>query len=352
MSRDAGGKGPEISVVVPVLDEAPCLEELCSRVVGHLEDEGRSFELIFVDDGSTDETPAILERLSLADGRVGNVRHPRNQGKTLALYQGFDVARGEVCVTIDGDLQDEPENIGRLLEELERGGWDLVSGNRVDRRDNVARRFLSWCYNTLIRVLFGHRFQDVNCGLKAYSRRLYERIELHGGLHRLTPVVAANYGFRVTELPVSHSPRAHGRSRYSLIRYQGLLDVVLLAVLQATQVRPFHAFGGLGLLALVVAVLVGVGCLCLPSTGPVGTLRLGGLLLAQAALVVGALLMVAGLLAELLMGPVRNVEWRRGLVGARRLPRDVEGSGLAAGAGGDGTEEVGPRAGSPGDSSD
>ena len=237
------------------------------------------------------------------------------------MAAGFDYARGRVAVTMDGDLQDEPENIGALVDKVSSQGFDLASGQRITRRDKVSKRAVSWVFNGLVSLIFKARFHDVNSGMKAYSRTLYTRLELRGDLHRLTPVLATVNGFRACEVPVSHSERKAGKSKYMLLRYRGLLDIFSLSALHSTQLRPFHIFGGLGFLSLILCmVLFGIYFLAFRG-GPVGRADLFLLLLGNTLLILGALLVLMGLMAEMLMAPGQGRDWRNRMIREMRLPQ-------------------------------
>lgn len=247
---------PEVSVVVPVFNESENLEALCEEVHAALVSEGTNFELIFADDGSTDETPTILARLASKQPRVRVVTLRRNSGQTAALSAGFDRARGKVLVPMDGDLQNDPADIPRLLRKLNEG-FDVVSGWRRDRKDAlVSRRIPSRIANRLIAWLSGMRLHDFGCTMKAYRREVLDGVRLYGEMHRFVPIYAAWQGARVTELEVNHRPRIGGRSKYGVGRtFRVMLDLVLIRFLDRYAQRPMHLFGGFGLVSLGVAFL-------------------------------------------------------------------------------------------------
>lgn len=243
-----------ISVVVPALNEAPTLEELFKRTRDTLDETGKQFEFIIVDDGSTDGTPVVTRKLIDENPNVTVIRHERNQGKSIALMQAFDAAEGDVLITLDGDLQDKPEMIPRLLKGIEMG-YDLVSGFRVHRRDGLLKRVSSRCYNYLVSRIFKSPLKDVNSGLKAMRAEVYKNLELFGDQHRLIPILATLRGFKCTETPVEHDARKFGRSRYSLFRHRGILDVIVLVAVNAARTRPFHFFCELAFVFWVLAAL-------------------------------------------------------------------------------------------------
>jgi len=236
-----------ISVVVPVQNEERSVALLYDELRSALEPLGEEWEVVFVDDGSTDGTFAALTRLHAAERNVRVVRLRRNFGKAAALSAGFGQAQGQIVVTIDGDLQDDPAEIPRLLAKLEEG-FDLVSGWKTRRRDPVTRRVPSRIFNGVTGWVSGLRLHDMNCGLKAYRSEVVKGLRIYGELHRFIPVLAHYRGFRVAELPVNHRPREHGRSRYGLERYlRGFFDLLTVTFIGRYRTRPLHLFGGLGL---------------------------------------------------------------------------------------------------------
>ncbi|HKP19509.1 MAG TPA: glycosyltransferase family 2 protein [Gaiellaceae bacterium] len=276
-----------ISVVVPVRNEERTVALLLDELDSALQQLEAPWEAIFVDDGSTDGTLAALTRLHAAHDNVTVVRLRRNFGKAAALGAGFAQARGDVIVTVDGDLQDDPAEIPRLLVKLEEG-FDLVSGWKAHRRDPLRRRLLSRLFNAVTRWVSGVRLHDMNCGLKAYRAEVVRGLRLYGELHRFIPVLAHHRGFRIAELPVNHRPRDHGRSRYGLERYlRGFLDLLTVSFLGRYRHRPLHLFGGLGL----ALSLAGAGVLIYLTV-----VKLMGHAIGQRPLLIlGVLLVVVGL---------------------------------------------------------
>jgi dolichol-phosphate mannosyltransferase len=287
-----------ISVVVPVHDEERSIALLYDELRAALEPLEREWEAVYVDDGSTDGTFAALTRLHAEMPNVRVVRLRRNFGKSAALAAGFAQARGEVVVTIDGDLQDDPQEIPKLLAKLEEG-FDLVSGWKARRRDSAAKVFLSRGFNAMTGWLTGVRLHDVNCGLKAYRAEVLRGLRIYGELHRFIPVLAHHRGFRIAELPVNHRPREHGRSRYGLERYaRGFLDLLGVSFMGRYRHRPLHLFGGLGLglgaLGSGILVYLTIDKILGHAIGRRPLLMLGVLLV-----VVGIQLFSLGLISEL-----------------------------------------------------
>jgi glycosyltransferase involved in cell wall biosynthesis len=245
-----------ISVVVPVHDEERSVALLYDELRAALEPLDTLWEAIFVDDGSTDGTFSALTRLHSAASNVRVVRLRRNFGKAAALVAGFDQARGEIVVTIDGDLQDDPAEIPRLLAKLDEG-FDLVSGWKAHRRDRLSRRLLSRVFNAVTSRFSGVRLHDMNCGLKAYRAEVVHGLRLYGELHRFIPVLAHYRGYRIAELPVNHRQREHGRSRYGIERYlRGFLDLLTVSFIGRYRHRPLHLFGGLGLVLTTIGIAI------------------------------------------------------------------------------------------------
>lgn len=240
----------DLTILVPVLDEAGTVEELARRVAASASGLGLDFEILFVDDGSRDGTSDRVRAVRETDARIKLVRLRRNFGKAAALTAGFDRARGRVVVTMDGDLQDDPEELPRLLEALEAGPFDLVSGWKRERRDPLSKTLPSRLFNWATRKLAQVDLHDFNCGFKAYRREVLEEVPIYGELHRYIPVLASRKGFRVGEIAVRHHPRRSGVSKYGWDRfYKGLLDLLTVLFITKYTRRPLHLFGGFGLLS-------------------------------------------------------------------------------------------------------
>ncbi len=250
---DGGLARPRISVIIPVFNELENVEELHARLSAVLQDEA---EFVFVDDGSTDGTHARLAELALLDPRMRVIRLRRNFGQTAALSAGIDHARGELIIPIDGDLQNDPRDIPRLLAKLDEG-YDVVSGWRRHRQDPLRRRLPSQVANRLISAISGVRLHDYGCSLKAYRRDVLEDVRLYGEMHRFVPIYASWQGARVTEIPVDHHPRTRGRSKYGIERtLKVVLDLMVVKFLSSYSTKPIYVFGGFGMLSLTAAVLL------------------------------------------------------------------------------------------------
>ncbi len=287
-----------ISVVVPLLNEERSLETLYEEIAAALEPLDEPFEVVFVDDGSTDGSMDVLTRLNAETTNVVVVHLRRNFGKAAALQAGFLEASGDVVVTIDADLQDDPAEIPRLLAKLDEG-FDLVSGWKAQRNDPFPRRLFSRWFNWATAVVSGVRLHDVNCGLKAYRAEVLQGMRLYGELHRFIPILASYRGFRVAEIPVNHRPREHGSSRYGPERYmRGFFDLLSVTFMGRYRHRPLHLFGGVGLLMGAIGFIILLYLTMLwfwgHGIGQRPLLTLGVLLL-----VVGIQFVSLGLLSEL-----------------------------------------------------
>jgi len=288
-----------LSVVVPLLNEEATLEQLYAELDAALADTGLEWEVVFVDDGSTDGSYRELVRLHAAHLNVRVVRLRRNFGKAAALAAGIDVAAGEIIVTMDADLQDDPAEIPNLLAKLD-DGFDVVSGWKCDRHDPFVRRFVSRIYNSATRLATGVKLHDMNCGLKAYRAEVFEHVHLYGERHRFVPVLAHHLGFSVAELPVNHRPRTNGHSRFGIERYlRAPFDLLTIVFMGRYRHRPLHLFGGVG----VTASLAGAAILAYLTADKIGGAGIGGrplLLLGILLVVVGIQFLSLGLIGEML----------------------------------------------------
>lgn len=313
MRRDGPGKADDrevkmdISVVVPLYNEAESLPELHDRITAALEAAGRSFEVLYIDDGSRDGSFETIRRLRENDGRVRAVRFRRNYGKSAALAVGFEASRGDVVVTMDADLQDDPAEVPGMADLLDEG-FDLVSGWKKTRKDPLSKRIPSKLFNWVTGIVSGLRLHDFNCGLKAYRREVVETIPVYGELHRYLPVLAHWAGFRVTETPVLHHPRKHGQSKFGLGRFtHGFFDLLTVYFVSNFTRRPLHLFGSFGLLAFGAgfAIALYLTWLWLNGVG-IGTRPL--LLFSVLLMVLGIQLVSMGLIAEMIAHQARRTE--------------------------------------------
>lgn len=287
----------ELSVIIPVLNEAENVRELTAAVRGALQ--GMAYEVIWVDDGSTDNTVNEIKHHAGEETRL--LVLTRNFGQTAALAAGIDAAEGTYVVTLDGDMQNNPADIPAMLQKLHEGDWDVVAGNRKNRKDSLLRKIPSALANRLIRRISGVTVQDYGCTLKLFRSSYAKNLDLHGELHRFIPILAALQGARITDMDVSHAPRRFGTSKYGLGRtFHVLSDLFLLFFFQKYLRRPIHFFGPLGGLTLAVGSAISFYLLIVKLSGE----DIGGrplLILGVSLVLAGIQFLTFGLLAELLM---------------------------------------------------
>jgi len=291
----------EISVVIPVLNEQESVSALYEALTATFDSENvQDYEIVFVDDGSHDGTFEVLETLHAQDGWGKVIQFRRNFGKSAALSADFAAAQGVFVFTLDGDLQDNPTEIPHFLAKLDEG-YDLVSGWKYPRHDPISKTLPSKLFNFVVRLTTGVKLHDFNCGFKAYRRAIIEEIDLYGELHRYTPILAHQKGFRVAEIKISHRPRRFGRSKYGFRRFaRGFFDLMTVLFLGAYTWRPLHLFGWAGLGSFMLGFLISLylTVLWFQGQGPIGNrplLTLGVLLL-----IIGIQFFSMGLLAEMI----------------------------------------------------
>jgi glycosyltransferase involved in cell wall biosynthesis len=289
-----------LSVVIPVFNEEGSVGELAKRLTAVLEGMGASYEVIFVDDGSRDRTLEILREANRANPRVKVVRFRRNFGQTAALAAGFDYAAGEIVVTMDGDLQNDPADIPRLVAKIGEG-FDLVNGWRVKRQDTfLTRRLPSMAANWLISRITGVRLHDYGCTLKAFRHEVVKRVSLYGEMHRFIPAIASGIGVEVAELPVNHFPRTTGKSKYGLFRtVKVLLDLITVKFMLSYSTRPIHIFGLIGIVCGALGVGLGAWLSFQRLVMRISLSNRPALLLAILLVFIGVQFVTMGLLAEL-----------------------------------------------------
>jgi glycosyltransferase involved in cell wall biosynthesis len=292
---------PSITIAVPILDEERNVAPLYERIRAAMAGIDRSWELVLVNDGSRDGSAQALDALAEADTRVTVVHFRRNYGQTAAMMAALDLARGSIIVPMDGDLQNDPADIGRLVAKLDEG-FDVVSGWRTDRQDHAIRRNLpSRLANGLISRVSGVRLHDYGCSLKAYRRDVLDGVKLYGEMHRFVPIYAAWNGARVTELPVRHHARVHGESKYGLERVvKVVLDLLVVKFLVRYAGKPIYVFGGFGLLSLACSLASGLWALALKIFASTSLIQTPLPLLCVFLAAIGVLSLLMGLLAEML----------------------------------------------------
>ena len=294
---------PEVSLVVPAHNEAESLPELASRIRAALEPTGRPFEVLLVDDGSTDDTWAAIERLHTEDARFAGIRFRRNYGKSAALAVGFDRARGRYVVTLDADLQDDPAEIPQMLATIDAGA-DLVSGWKQKRHDPLEKTIPSRFFNGVTRLVSGIPLHDFNCGLKAYRAEVVKSVRVYGELHRYIPLLAKWEGYdRIAEQPVQHHARKYGTTNFGLERYlRGFLDLITVVFITRFARRPMLLFGSLGTLAFLGGFAVSAYLTVLKVMGEsIGDRPL--LLFGVMLVLLGVQLFLTGFLGEMIIRP-------------------------------------------------
>ena len=290
-----------LSVLIPVFNEEENILPLYDRLIKALQKAGRPYEILFIDDGSSDGSLEVLLDISKKNPNVKIISLSRNFGQTAALSAGIDVSRGEILIPMDGDLQNDPEDILVLLQKIEEG-YDVVSGWRKDRKDPfLTRRLPSMIANRMISVIGGVRLHDYGCTLKAYKRDILKNIRLYGEMHRFIPIYAQWIGARVSEIPVNHFPRKRGSSKYGMSRIiKVILDLMVVKFLLSYSQKPIYVFGGMGLLMILGAFLSGFYALYLKFFKGVSFILTPLPLLCVLLLMLGFLSILMGFLAEIL----------------------------------------------------
>jgi dolichol-phosphate mannosyltransferase len=312
-----------LSIVIPAKDEEESLPLVVARIIAACRAGGHTLsDIVLVDDGSRDKTWQVMSKLAAEREVIQAIRLRRNFGKATALMVGIGACRGDVIITMDADLQDDPDEISRFVEMLD-GGYDLVSGWKKERNDPLNKTMPSRLFNKVTATISGVKLNDFNCGFKAYRREIFDAIQLYGELHRYVPVLANALGYRIAEIPVRHHARRFGASKYGVARYlRGFLDLLTVVLITRFAYRPGHLFGGIGsLLAMsggvALSYLIGLKLLTGASIGNRPLLLLGVL-----AVIVGVQLILFGMLAELIIHRTqRPVETRHLVAEQRGQPR-------------------------------
>ncbi|MBI2558002.1 glycosyltransferase family 2 protein [Candidatus Woesearchaeota archaeon] len=296
-----------ISVVVPVYNEEANVRLLFDRLTATLNKLGKGYEIIFVDDGSTDGTLRILKSLK----NIKIIKFTKNFGQTAAMSAGFKHAKGSIIVAIDGDLQNDPKDIPKLLERIEEG-FDVVSGWRYDRKDSLSKTIPSVFANFIRRKLTGEKIHDSGCSLKAYRKECFNDIDLYGEMHRYIPAILMWKGFRVGEAKVIHFKRTNGKSKYGITRLiKGLLDLFVVLFWQKYSVRPVHIFGGFGLFLILAGGSVSSYMIIGRLLGKFPLSDRPLFLLSIVSIVIGIQFLVFGILADILIKIYYNQKNRR-----------------------------------------
>lgn len=301
-------QAPRLSIVIPLLNEAESLPELHAWIRKVCLENKISFEILFIDDGSTDRSWEVIGELHQSDPEaVRGIRFQRNYGKSAALNTGFQEVRGQVVVTMDADLQDSPDELPELLRMVEEEGYDLVSGWKKKRHDPISKTLPTKLYNAVTRMVSGIKLHDFNCGLKAYRHDLVKNIEVYGEMHRYIPVIAKRAGFsHIGEKVVEHRARKYGNSKFGLERFvNGFLDLLTISFITRFASKPMHLFGSLGSLVflfgfVLFAMIGGQKLLDLWNGQPSKNIvEISGFYIALTAMVIGTQLFLAGFIAEL-----------------------------------------------------
>ena len=300
----------DISVVVPLLNEADSLPELESWIRRVMDENGFSYEIVFVDDGSTDNSWAIIQQLSQSNPNVKALRFRRNYGKSPALNEGFKIVEGDVVITMDADLQDSPDEIPGLFKMIKEEGYDLVSGWKKVRYDSkIAKNIPSKFFNWTTRVMSGIKLHDFNCGLKAYRNEVVKSIQVYGEMHRYIPVIAKMNGFsHIGEKEVHHQKRKYGTSKFGMSRFiRGYLDLVTINFISKFSNRPMHFLGLLGSITFLIGFIIAVylACIRLFAHGYGMTSR-PLFYFALLAIIIGVQLFSTGFLAEMITSTQRE----------------------------------------------
>ncbi len=267
-SNQAKQPNPELSLFLPVLDEEENLRPMHAKIASALNALGKSAEIIYVDDGSTDRSFAVLKEIAAGDDRVRVISLRRNYGQTAAMSAGIDAAKGNILIPMDADLQNDPADIARLLEKLDEG-YDVVSGWRKNRQDKmISRKIPSQIANRVISWIGGVKLHDYGCSLKAYRRDVIQDVKLYGEMHRFIPIYASWAGARVTEIPVDHHARTMGKSKYGISRtIKVIFDLMTIKFMAEYHTKPIYVFGTFGIIAFVLATIAGVWAIVLKIYG-------------------------------------------------------------------------------------
>lgn len=300
----------DISIVIPAKDEEESLPELCQWISRALTPHGFSYEVIFIDDGSTDDTWAVIEKISIEDSRIKGIRFNRNYGKSAALQTGFRAAQGDVIITMDADLQDSPDEVPDLYKMIKTDGYQLVSGWKKKRNDPLSKTLPSKFFNKVTSLISGIKLHDFNCGLKAYDKKVIKNISVYGEMHRYIPVIAKWAGFKkIGEKVVEHRARKYGSTKFGWERFMnGFLDLLSITFVSKFRQKPMHFFGLLGTISFLIGFVITVAIFWAKidsywiSQVPLkrGITEQPLFYIALVAIIIGVQLFVTGFLAEML----------------------------------------------------
>ena len=297
----------QLSIIIPLFNEEESLQELNEAIEKVVSNMDIDYELIYIDDGSTDDSWKTIKNLSKDSSNLKGIKFLRNFGKSQALYAGFDKAIGQVVITMDGDLQDDPNEIPSLFDKIDKENFDLVSGWKKKRFDSIIfKNFPSKIFNWAARKTSGIKLNDFNCGIKAYKKAVIKEIKLTGGMHRYIPVLAKNAGFKnISEKIVKHHPRKHGKTKYGADRFiKGFLDLITLWFIHKFGKRPMHFFGLIGTVMLLIgfffSLFLGIDKLFIETSGRLITER-PEFYIALVTMIMGSQFFLAGFLGEIIL---------------------------------------------------
>lgn len=304
----------DISVVIPLLNEQESLKELYQWIIKVMHTHSYSYEILFIDDGSTDGSWNTIQTLSQEDPNVKGIQFLRNYGKSQALHAGFEAANGEVIITMDADLQDNPEEIPELYDLITKEGYDLISGWKKKRYDSViAKNLPSKLFNAAARKTSGLKLHDFNCGLKAYKKDVVKHVDVHGEMHRYIPVLAKNAGFnKIGEKVVLHQARKYGKTKFGMNRFvNGFLDLITIWFMSRFGKRPMHFFGLIGTILFIIgfcfSLYLGIDKLFIAKKGRLIAQR-PEFYIALTSMILGTQFFLAGFLGEIMLTSKRTKE--------------------------------------------
>jgi glycosyltransferase involved in cell wall biosynthesis len=294
-------KNPQVSFIIPAKDEERSIFPLYKKIVSEIKKLNKTYEITFIDDGSSDSTYSEIVKITKIDTNVKVIKHRGNFGKSTALQNGFDSSRGEIIITMDADLQDDPKEIQNFIKKIEEG-YDLVSGWKKKRNDPIAKTFPSKVINLAIRILTGLKIHDVNCGFKAYKKEVIKSLNLYGDLYRFIPILADRQKFKITEIVVNHKNRVYGKSKYGWRRFiSGFLDLLTIFFLSRYLKRPGHFFGFFGIICFSSGFIIGLYITYLRVTTGGIAFRYPLLFLGMLLIILGVQFIMTGLLAEMII---------------------------------------------------
>ena len=295
----------KVSLVIPLFNEEYSINTLYEEIIQSI---NHDYEIIFIDDGSTDQSSEVIKEIARQNPNVKLIKFRRNFGKSAALNTGFKYASGDIIITLDADLQDDPKEIPRFLEKL-KAGWDLVCGWKTDRKDPLSKTLPSKFFNFISSLVFQCLLHDYNCGFKAYQRHVIREIDIYGEMHRYIPALALAKGFKVTEIPIGHRKRKFGKSKYGKERYvRGFLDLLTVKLVTQYIKSPLYLFGGLGTLLSGTGIIIALYLSMLKILGIIYLTNRPLLFLAILLIIVGLQFISIGLMGELLVYQARKFQ--------------------------------------------